>query len=161
MTNILKKNFIIWSLSILFALNFVFNLTFAQENFEIIDQATFGWKVAADVEKVGSQWWKVWDNYDTISKECTSDACLGNELASGIMTRDTLLRYAVKLVRWLSQVWLLVWALMIVYAGYLYSTEIFFSKSGEWKKAISNAIIWVLVISFSYAIMKLITSAFL
>ena len=50
---------------------------------------------------------------------------------------------------------------MIIYAGYMYATEIFGGKSGEGKKAITNAIIGILVISFSYAIMKILVSAFI
>jgi len=50
---------------------------------------------------------------------------VGNQLASGIMTRNTLLDYTVYLVRFLSQVGLLIGGLMIIYAGYLYATTIF------------------------------------
>jgi len=148
-------------LSAIFASNMFVGFSFAQENFEIIDQATSGWRVLSGVQKVWSKWWSVWENYDAVAESMDSEAELWNQLASGIMTRNTLLRYAVKLVRWLSQVWLLIWALMIVYAWYLYATEIFAGKSWDGNNAIKNAIIWVLVISFSYAIMKLITSAFL
>lgn len=148
-------------LSAIFASNMLVWFGFAQENFEIIDEASNPAKVLSGVKAVWSQWWRVWDNYDATAKWMDTEADLWNQLASGIMTWNTLLRYAVKLVRWLSQVWLLIWALMIVYAGYLYATEIFVWKSWDGNKAIKNAIIWVLVISFSYAIMKLITSAFL
>jgi len=48
---------------------------------------------------------------------------------------------------------------MIIYAGYLYATQIFGSSDTGAKKAITNAIIGILVIAFSYAIMKLLTSA--
>lgn len=156
----MKKKLLFWFLS-LFTLNILSDFTFAQENFEIIDKANNPSAVVEDVGTVWSEWWKVWENYDKIAQECTSEDCLWDELASGIMTWNTLLRYAVKLVRRLSQAWLLIGAIMIVYAWYLYATEVFAWKSGEWNKAIKNAIIWVLVISFSYAIMKLITSAFL
>jgi hypothetical protein len=51
---------------------------------------------------------------------------------------------------------------MIIYAGYLYASSIFESwNMAKGKTAITNAIIGVLVIAFSYAIMKLLTSAFL
>lgn len=156
-----KKTLIIWFLWTIFTLNFVCGFTFAQESFSIIDEASSGWKVESDVEKVWSWWWSVWDNYNAIAESMDTEADLWNQLASWIMTWDTLLRYAVKLVRRLSQIWLLAWATMVLYAWYLYATEVFMSKSWEGNKAIKNAIIWVLVISFSYAIMKLITSAFL
>ncbi|MEI7562312.1 MAG: hypothetical protein WCJ39_00930 [bacterium] len=86
---------------------------------------------------------------------------MGEQMASGVMTRNTLLDYIVYVVSFLSQIGLLIGGIMIIYAGYLYATEIFGGKPAEGKKAITNAIIGVLVISFSYAIMKLLTSAFL
>jgi hypothetical protein len=46
----------------------------------------------------------------------------------------------------------------------LYATSIFNSDSwatSKWNTAIKNAIIWVIVITFSYAIMRAITAAFL
>ena len=157
----LNKKFLFWLLSTIFTINFLSNFTFAQENFEIIDKATDEAQVIKDVTSVWSEWWKVRENYEKIAQECTSEECLWNELASGIMTRNTLLRYAVKLVRRLSQAWLVAWAFMIIYAWYLYATEVFAWQSWNWNKAIKNAIIWVLVIAFSYAIMKLVISAFL
>ena len=50
---------------------------------------------------------------------------VGNQLASGIMTRNTLLDYTVYLVRFLSQLGLVIGGLMIIYAGYLYASTIF------------------------------------
>jgi hypothetical protein len=51
---------------------------------------------------------------------------------------------------------------MIIYAWYIYASSAFNGSDASWgKKAITNAIIWILVIVFSYAIMKLITSAFI
>jgi len=51
---------------------------------------------------------------------------------------------------------------MIIYAGYIYASSVFSGKeAGAGNKAITNAIIGVLVIVFSYAIMKLVTSAFI
>jgi hypothetical protein len=51
---------------------------------------------------------------------------------------------------------------MIVYAWYLYSTTVFgWWDASKWNKAIKDAIIWILIVSFSYAIMKFLTAAFL
>ena len=78
------------------------------------------------------------------------------------MTWDTILDYIVYLVRFLSQVGIVIGVIMIIYAGYLYATSIFSpSNMTKGKSAITNAIIGVLVVAFSYAIMKLLTSAFL
>jgi hypothetical protein len=87
---------------------------------------------------------------------------VGDQIASGIMTRDTLLDYVVYLVKFLSQIGIVIGVLMIIYAGYLYASSAFSpSNMSKGKSAITNAIIGVLVIAFSYAIMKLLTSAFL
>jgi hypothetical protein len=78
------------------------------------------------------------------------------------MTWDTLLDYATYLVNFLSQVWLLIWWLMIVYAWYMYATTIFWWwDATKWNNAIKYAIMWILVVIFSYAIMRLLTRAFL
>ncbi|MEI8091155.1 MAG: hypothetical protein WCG98_02665 [bacterium] len=83
-------------------------------------------------------------------------------MASGIMTRETLLDYVVYIVRFLSQIGLVIGALMIIYAGYLYATSVFSGGNvAKGNTAIKNAIIGVIVVAFSYAIMKLLTSAFL
>lgn len=130
----------------------------AANNFEIIPQADSGGKVEKAVEDVWSQWGRVWDKYNEQASGMKGQ--VGNQLASGIMTRDTLLDYVVYLVRFLSQVGLLIGGLMVIYAGYLYATTIFgWWDATKWKKAITNAIIGILVIAFSYAIMKLLTSA--
>ena len=147
---------IIWSLWINLALP-----TFAVDtasNFEIVPQADSWGKVEQAVEAVGSQWGHVRDTYNEQASEMNGQ--VGNQLASGIMTRDTLLDYVVYLVRFLSQVGLLIWGLMVIYAGYLYATTIFgWGDASKGKKAITNAIIGILVIAFSYAIMKMLTSA--
>ena len=87
---------------------------------------------------------------------------VGDQIASGIMTRNTLLDYIVYIVRFLSQIGLVIGVIMIIYAGYLYASSVFSaSNMSKGKSAITNAIIGVLVIAFSYAIMKILTSAFL
>ena len=126
-------------------------------DFEIIPQAT------SNVEKaVEDVWNKGGSVRDTYNQQATGmDGNVGDQMASGIMSRDTLLDYVVYLVRFLSQIGLVIGVVMIIYAGYLYATQIFGGKAESGKKAITNAIIWVLVVSFSYAIMKLLTSAFI
>ena len=130
----------------------------AANNFEIIPQADSGGKVEAAVDAVGSKGGHVRDTYNDQANQMSGQ--VGNQLASGIMTWSTLLDYVVYLVRFLSQVGLLIWGLMVIYAGYLYATTIFgWGDATKWKKAITNAIIGIIVIAFSYAIMKLLTSA--
>ncbi|MDR0607400.1 MAG: hypothetical protein LBG52_03420 [Candidatus Peribacteria bacterium] len=44
------------------------------------------------------------------------------------MTRNTILQYLVYLVKFISQIGLVIGAGMIIYAGYLYATDIFGGK---------------------------------
>lgn len=129
----------------------------ASNDFEIVPKADDTSKVEQAVEVVGSQGWHVRDTYNQQASSMNGE--VGNQLASGIMTRDTLLDYVVYLVRFLSQIGLVIGGLMIIYAGYMYATQIFGSKDSAGKDAIKNAIIGILIIAFSYAIMKLLTSA--
>ncbi len=89
---------------------------------------------------------------------------LGDQFASGIMTWDTLIGYVVYLVRFLSQIALVIGAVMIIYAGYIYATGIFSSSgdgAAEGNKALRYAIEWIVVVASAYAIMRILTSAFL
>jgi len=89
---------------------------------------------------------------------------LGDQFASGIMTWDTLIGYVVYLVRFLSQIALVIGAIMIIYAGYIYATGIF-SSSGDGaaagNKALRYAVEGIVVVASAYAIMRILTSAFL
>jgi len=128
-------------------------------DFEIIPKAD--WDIGAVVNTIWS-WWAVRDLYDTKAQEYQKNKNLGDAFASGVFTRSLVLDYVVYVVQFLSQIGLLMWAIMIIYAGYIYASSVFTGKeAGAGNKAITNAIIWVLVIVFSYAIMKLITSAFI
>lgn len=135
--------------------------SFAQtsNDFEIIPKASSGGVVEKAVNAVAS-WGNVWKIYNEQASGLQKN--LWDQMASGIMTRDTLLDYVVYLVRFLSQIGIFIGVMMIIYAGYLYASSIFSaSNMSKGKSAITNAIIGVLVIAFSYAIMKLLTSAFL
>ncbi len=134
--------------------------SFAQtpNDYEIIPKATNN--VSTAVEEVGKSGGNVRENYNEQAANMSGN--VWNQIASGIMTRDTLLDYVVYLVRFLSQIGIVIGVVMIIYAGYLYASSVF-NPSGmsKGKSAITNAIIGVLVVAFSYAIMKLLTSAFL
>lgn len=165
MKKVAKLLLAIYILSLWFGLT---NFGNAQNDFEIIPESLNPTNVPNEVECVWWQdkvsgiectEWSIRDRYSQIAD--SEERTLWDEMASWIMNRDTLLDYAVYLVKFLSQIGLVVWALMIIYAGYLYATDIFGSKAGEGKTAITRAVQWVIVISFSYAIMKFLTSAFL
>lgn len=130
-------------------------------NFFIIPQAEINEQnIQDDIQAVWSQGWHVIDRYNQIASD--PDRKLWEELASGIMSRDTLLDYVVYLIRFISQLGILIWAIMIIIAGYKYATAIFTWWEPSWANDnIKNAIIGVVVIASSYAFMKILTAAFL
>jgi hypothetical protein len=78
------------------------------------------------------------------------------------MDWNTILTYFARFVNYLSQLGIFVWACFIVYAWYVYATAVFGSwKVEKGKTAITNAILGVIIITFSYAIMKAVMAAFL
>lgn len=139
----------------------LYGWVFAQ-NLEIIPKAKTD--VVEPVEKIGNAWWHVWDEYNKAAADLQKTKDLWAQMASWIFTRDTLLDYLAYLIKFLSEIGIFVGACFIVYAGYLYATSVFTwnsNSTSDGNKAIKNAIVWVLVITFSYAIMKAITAAFL
>lgn len=128
------------------------------QDFEIIPKATDSniWSKVDDIWQGG----KVREKYNQAAT--SMDGQVWDQFASWVFTRTTILDYLVYLIKFLSQAWLLIWACMIIYAWYIYASSAFMWWDVWWgKKAITNAIIWVLVVVFSYAIMKLVTAAFL
>ena len=111
-------------------------------------------------EYVWQEPWKVWDNYNNIARNLKEkDVWLS--FASGIFSWDTIFYFLKHIVKVLSEIWLVVWALMIIYAGYKYATGVFtWDASKWWKDAVKWAIYWVLIVIFSYAIMKILLSMF-
>lgn len=103
--------------------------------------------------------WSVWDVYNK-----KANAMRGNlwaQMASGVMNWDTLLNYIIYLVKFLSQLAMVIWAATFIYAWYVYGTSIFTWNANQWTKAVKHAVIWMIIVIFSYAIMKILTSMFL
>lgn len=90
---------------------------------------------------------------------------LWSMLASGIITRDTILCFLIRVVKFVANMALVVWAAMIIYAWYLYTiTAITGSNVDETSHAndaIKNAAIGITIVIFSYAIQRIVTQAFL
>ena len=110
-------------------------------------------EVDQKIAQIWQTWWKVWESYISWASELSTS----QQIASWIMNRDTIMNYLVFIVQFLSQLWLVVWTLFIIYAWYKYMLSIF----NGWKvpsETIKNAIIWVIIVIFSYAIMKTLTS---
>ncbi len=109
--------------------------------------------INGQISTIWSSWWKVWSNYNNAA----SNLSTSQQIASWIMNRDTIMNYLVFVVQFLSQLWLVVWAIFIMYAWYKYMLSVF--ESGKTPtSSIKNAIIWILIVIFSYAIMRTLTS---
>ena len=121
-------------------------------------------KAAEIVEEIGNtdKTWSVIEKYNKKAEEISKKWDLWMAFQTGVMDWNTLINYVVYLMRFLNQVGLLIWSVMILYAGYLYAGTIFgFWDPNKGKNAIKNAIIWVLIIVFSFAIWKGLESLFL
>lgn len=112
------------------------------------------------IDDVNEQMYKIWyewghvrENYNDVADKIETS----EQIASWIMNRNTIMNYLVFIVKFLSQLWLVVWFWFIMYAWYKYILSVF-----EWGKTptstIKNAIIWIIIVIFSYAIMKTLTS---
>lgn len=117
------------------------------------------------VEKISNSGGNVWDTYDDEAYKLggaeTNQKNLGQQMASGIMTRDTLIDYVVYALRFMSQMGLIIGACMFIYSWYTYASHAIHGEPGNAKGAIPDAIIGICIIIFSYAIMKILTRAFL
>lgn len=144
-------------LVVLFTLSFIAP-SFAQDITIIPETKQDVWWI---VNSVG-EGWKVWDNYNKEADKLQNSEDLWAQMASGIFTWETILDYLVYVIKFLSQAGLFVGACFIIYAGYIYGSSALTGKDpSAGKTAIKNAIIGVLVVTFSYAIMKIVTAAFI
>jgi len=128
---------------------------------QIMKDVTAVWDVHNKDIDINDEYDSVWDKYKEIAHDKDGERrTLWDKLASGIINWDTLLDYVVYLIKFLSQLWLLIGAIMIIYAGYMYASSVFSSKEPS-TDPIKHAITGIVVISFSYAIMKILTNAFI
>jgi hypothetical protein len=100
--------------------------------------------------------WDPWNVSSNIHK-AHEDLNLFERLASWILEIEDIMDYLVLVVKFLSQLWLIVWMVFIMYAWYQYIISVF----NWWKvpsNTVKNAIIWVIIVIFSYAIMRFLTS---
>lgn len=129
-------------------------LAFAADDIAIIPE----WETSIAAEKVEkvSSGWKVWKMYRDVVEN--DDLSLWDQLASGIMSRDTILDYCAYLAKFIWELALLAWAVAIIFIWYNKITKNIFWESPKW---LTLVIVWLLVIIFAYAIIKLIWSAFI
>ncbi len=132
----------------------------AQANdFLIIPESEKPSEIGTIVQDIWSQWGAVIDRYNAQAEKNTD---IGTAFATGVFTRDTILDYLVYLIRFISQLGILIGWVMIIYAGYIYATAVFNDNNiSKAKDAISKAILWIIIITFSYAIVRVVTRAFL
>ncbi len=105
------------------------------------------------IDIIWSEWWNVWKSYRLAVK----DLSLSERWAAWILTWDDIPLFLTLVIGFLSQLWLVVWVVFIMYAWYKYMVSAF----TWWKtpsSTIKNAIIWVIIVIFSYAIMRILTS---
>lgn len=128
------------------------NWDVGESDFAIIPESEKDWSnVINDI----AQWGSVWDKYN--DKANSEEMSLADQIATGVMTWDTLLDYIVYLARFLWQLGLLIAAMVIIYIWYEKAMKVFHF----WDTKISNVILGILVIAFAYAIIKLFYSFFL
>jgi hypothetical protein len=117
-------------LKILFLSNLLFQvivpgLLFAQDFVVIPKAESSNEALGAKVDQIGNSQANgtVRDRYNTTAQEL--DGRVGDQLSSGIMSWDTLIDVAAYAVEKLSQLGLVIGALMIIYAGYQYAMSSF------------------------------------
>jgi hypothetical protein len=118
----------------------------------------------SDTEKYWAGKTDWWDEYNSGAVALEWEAgkgWLATQLATGVMTWNTIMNYVVYLVKFLSQIGLVIWAVMMIYSWYIYATWVFTGNATKWNEAIKNAIIWILVIMFSYALIRMLNAMFL
>jgi len=111
-----------------------------------------GWATPLDANP-----WEVWDTYNIHAKR--TENLPGNAFADWTFTWTTILNYMKYLVKFLSGIGLVIGAVMIIFGGYKYAMGVFTGKASTWNEPIKLAIQWVLVIIFSYAIIKFLLAA--
>lgn len=86
-------------------------------------------------------------------------------LSSGIVTWDTIICLLIRIVKFVANMALIVGSAMIIYAGYLYTISALSGTSvdetSKANEAIKNAALGVVIVTFSYAIQRIVTEAFL
>ena len=114
------------------------------------------------VKEIAKKPGQVIEIYNQQAEDLSKKWDLGSAFATWIFNRDLILLYIAYLVQFLSQLGMLIWWVMVVYAGYLYAGTIFNFGDVPWaKKSMTQAIQGILVITFSYAILKILTSMFI
>ena len=151
-TNILKKIWLFLCLSCLLLPTFFVK---ADDELTVIDKVSDeeAEHVNRRIQFIWANPWKVWTNIH----KAHEDLSFSERRASGIIEIDDIMNYMVHVVQFLSQLGLVVWMIFIMYAWYKYAMSVFNWWSVP-SATVKNAIIGILIVIFSYAIMKILTS---
>ena len=136
----------------IFVLLFVWWLCFTQAQALIPEWSSNVWAYVSWV----SVWWHVLEEQRNLIKSW--NMTLWDQLASWIMSRDTILDYCVYLVKFIWELALLIWALAIIYLWYKRITRNIFWEA---PKGLTMVVVWILIVIFAYVIVKLIWAAFI
>jgi hypothetical protein len=153
------KKLLFWLLtSIVISINILSGvIVYAQDaaTLEIVPKSEQDlWTINQNIQ----EWtWNVRTKYNEQAKTLS----VWDQIASWVMTRDTILNYGVVLLKFLSQAGILIGALMFIYTWYQYVMSVITGDWTPWNKNIKQAIYGILIIIFSYAIMRILTRAFL
>lgn len=136
---------------------------FANNSFQIIPESK---NVKSGTEAVKEltnlQWDKNFRNeYNKKAEENKND--LGQQIQTGIFSRNSILDIGVYILRFVMQIALVIGAAMIIKSGYTYALAAMWAqdKPEEVSKPIKNALIGLFIISISYTIIQLLQMAFL
>ena len=162
----MKKVLVLFLVGISFLwLNSFANLDRTQNNLHIIPQTSYTKQDTSNIIKNIwdiEQWGTVLERYSGAAAKLEEKWDLGAAFETGVFSWNIVISYLVYLLRFISQLGLLIWAVMILYAGYQYATFIFgFWDPSKAKTTINRAIQWVLILVFSFAIWRGLTAMFL
>lgn len=134
-------------------------------NFTIIPESDGG-VPDATIKRISNSGGHVRDQYDEEAYRIggstdKNNNSLGKQISSWVATWDTIIDYLVYALRFLSQIAILAWALMFIYAGYKYVSSAISGSGWVSNDILLYAIGGMLVVIFSYAIMRILTNMFL
>ncbi len=101
------------------------------------------------------------DSFVEKYKKEASKLSTAAQLNSGIVNFEGIMWFLVHLVRLLLDAAMVIGFLMIVYSGYIYASGVFTGNVTKGNNAIKNAVIGLLIVIFSYTIIKIVTAMFL
>ena len=114
------------------------------------------WSDVWDIVRSIATWGKVRDNYREQAEHW--NLTIWDQFASWVMSWDTILDYCVYLAKFLWELALLAWALVLIYLWY---DKIWKAIKPEWTTPFAKVVLWLVVVIFAYAIIKFLRAAFI